>query len=50
MYYLADFGVDENKFSVAGYADTRPKFDNNTPEGQAYNRRVDIIILDEGHF
>ena len=44
------FGVDENKFSVAGYADTRPKFDNNTPEGQAYNRRVDIIILDEGHF
>ena len=50
LYYLADFGVDENKFSVAGYADTRPKFDNNTPEGQAYNRRVDIIILDEGHF
>lgn len=50
LYYLADFGVDENKFSVAGYADTRPKFDNSTPEGQAYNRRVDIIILDEGHF
>ncbi|MGN0740759.1 MAG: flagellar motor protein MotB [Treponema sp.] len=50
LYYLADFGVDENKFSVAGYADTRPKFDNDTPEGQAYNRRVDIIILDEGHF
>ena len=50
LYYLADFGVDENKFSVAGYADTRPKFDNSTAEGQAYNRRVDIIILDEGHF
>ena len=50
LYYLADFGVEEKKFCVAGYADTRPKFDNSTPEGQAYNRRVDIIILDEGHF
>lgn len=50
LYYLADFGVDEKKFSIAGYADTRPKFDNSTPEGQAYNRRVDIIIIDEGHF
>ena len=50
LHYLADFGVDENRFSVAGYADTRPKFSNETPEGRAYNRRVDIIILDEGHF
>lgn len=50
LHYLADYGVDENKFSVAGYADTRPKFTNETPEGRAYNRRVDIIILDEGHF
>lgn len=50
LHYLADYGVDENKFSVAGYADTRPKFSNDTPEGRAYNRRVDIIILDEGHF
>lgn len=50
LYYLADFGVDEEKFCIAGYADTRPKFENSTPEGQAYNRRVDIIILDEGHF
>lgn len=50
LHYLADFGVDENQFSVAGYADTRPMFSNDTPEGQAYNRRVDIVILDEGHF
>ena len=50
LHYLADYGVDENSFSVAGYADTRPKFSNDTPEGRAYNRRVDIIILDEGHF
>ncbi|QTQ11738.1 flagellar motor protein MotB [Treponema parvum] len=50
LHYLADFGVNENAFSIAGYADTRPKFSNDTPEGRAYNRRVDIIILDEGHF
>lgn len=50
LYYLADLGVDEQKFCVAGYADTRPKLDNATPEGQAYNRRVDIIILDDAHF
>ncbi|MBR1639748.1 MAG: flagellar motor protein MotB [Treponema sp.] len=50
LHYLADYGVRENDFSVAGYADTRPKFSNDTAESRAYNRRVDIIILDEGHF
>lgn len=50
LHYLADYGVNENRFSVAGFADTMPKFSNDTPEGRAYNRRVDIIILDEGHF
>ena len=50
LHYLADYGVRENNFSIAGYADTRPKFSNETAEGRAYNRRVDIIILDEGHF
>ena len=50
LHYLADYGVDEDDFSVAGYSDTRPKFSNDTAEGRAYNRRVDIIILDEGHF
>lgn len=50
LHYLSDFGVDENRFSVAGYADKQPKFSNDTEEGRAYNRRVDIIILDEAHF
>ena len=49
-HYLADYGVNENSFHVAGYADTRPKMSNDTAEGRAYNRRVDIIILDDGHF
>lgn len=50
LHYLTDFGADEKRFSVAGYADTRPFYSNDTAEGRAYNRRVDIIILDEGHF
>ncbi len=50
LHYLTDFGAEEKRFSVAGYADTRPFYTNDTPEGRAYNRRVDIIILDEGHF
>lgn len=50
LHYLSDFGVDEKRFSVAGYADTRPVFSNDSREGQAYNRRVDILILDDGHF
>ncbi len=50
LHYLTDFGAEEKRFSIAGYADTRPFYTNDTPEGRAYNRRVDIIILDEGHF
>lgn len=50
LHYLTDFGADEDRFSVAGYADNRPYYSNDTAEGRAYNRRVDIIILDEGHF
>ena len=50
LHFLTDFGADEKRFSVSGYADTRPFYSNDTAEGRAYNRRIDIIILDEGHF
>lgn len=50
LHYLSNYGVDESRFSVAGYADNQPKFKEEAKEAQAYNRRVDIIILDEGHF
>jgi len=49
LRYLVDFGVDEKRFQIAGFADTMPVSSNDTPEGRAYNRRVDIVILDEGH-
>jgi chemotaxis protein MotB len=49
LRYLADIGIDERRFQVAGFADTMPIGPNDTAEGRAYNRRVDIIVLDEGH-
>jgi len=49
LHYLADFGVREERFQAAGFADTAPIADEKTPEGRAYNRRVDIVILSEGH-
>jgi len=49
LKYLTDIGVDEKRFQVAGFADTVPVASNDTAEGRAYNRRVDIVILDEGH-
>ncbi|MFP4483601.1 MAG: flagellar motor protein MotB [Spirochaetaceae bacterium] len=46
---LRDYGVPEERFQVMGLADTVPLFSNDTPEGRAYNRRVDVIILSEGN-
>ncbi len=49
LHYLVDFGVTEENFQVSGFADTVPLTSNETEEGRAYNRRVDIVILSEGH-
>jgi chemotaxis protein MotB len=49
LRYLTEIGVAENRFQVAGFADTMPLSSNRTPEGRAANRRVDVIILDSGH-
>ena len=37
--------VPAARVSAAGYADTHPRFFNDTPEHRALNRRVEIIIL-----
>jgi chemotaxis protein MotB len=36
--------LNQNRFAVTGYADTRPLVPNNTPANRATNRRVEIII------
>lgn len=40
-------GVPPGRLAVAGYADTVPVESNDTEEGRAHNRRVDIVILNE---
>jgi chemotaxis protein MotB len=41
------YGVPESRLSVGGYAETIAIASNDTPEGRAQNRRVDIVILNE---
>jgi len=41
------FQLPGERFSVAGYADTAPVAANDTEEGRARNRRVDIVILNQ---
>ena len=37
--------MDENRFQIVGHADKMPLVENDSPEGRARNRRVEIIIL-----
>ncbi len=41
------FGVPFERMAVAGYASNFPVESNETPEGRAKNRRVDIVILSQ---
>jgi chemotaxis protein MotB len=45
---LEMLGVPKERISAAGYGDSRPLKTNDTPEGRAYNRRVDILIKFDG--
>jgi chemotaxis protein MotB len=38
------FNVDYHRIAIVGFADTEPEASNDTPEGRARNRRVDIVI------
>jgi chemotaxis protein MotB len=50
LHYLTDFGADEYQFQIMGLADTRPEEENeDTEEARAENRRVDVVILTDGH-
>lgn len=42
--YLIDFGLSPERFFVEGRAEYEPLESNNTPEGRAYNRRVEIYV------
>lgn len=44
LRFLAAKGVPENTLSAQGFGDSRPVTSNDTPQGRAKNRRVDIVI------
>ncbi len=44
-YLIEEHGLSQERFSSTGYAGTRPIESNATREGQAENRRVEMIIL-----
>jgi chemotaxis protein MotB len=42
---ISTYGILPNRLSVAGYAEYHPVSSNETPEGRAKNRRLDVVIL-----
>jgi chemotaxis protein MotB len=48
LHRLIEGGIPADRLSMAGYADTRPVASNDTEEGRARNRRVDIVVVLDG--
>jgi len=46
-YLIEQTGMNPQDFSATGYADTRPAVANDSEEGQAQNRRVEIVLYPE---
>jgi flagellar motor protein MotB len=42
-----EYGIPESRLSIQSYGTSNPKGSNETEEGRAENRRVEILILDE---
>lgn len=43
--FIIDKGVESNRLSVAGYADTQPVAPNDTAGGRQQNRRIEIVLV-----
>lgn len=43
---IAEYHIDERRLSVSGDGSVHPADTNDTPEGRAVNRRVELVILD----
>jgi chemotaxis protein MotB len=46
--YLVSQGVNPNIISAKGFGDTRPVAPNDTPQGRAQNRRIEITLQGPG--
>ncbi len=43
--YMVSSGLDKGRFDTKWYGEAQPKYDNNTTEGRAKNRRVELAIV-----
>jgi chemotaxis protein MotB len=43
--FMIERGLEGGRISAAGHAETAPVASNDTPEGRAQNRRIEIILL-----
>jgi chemotaxis protein MotB len=43
----SQYGISESRLSIASYGPYHPAASNDTADGRAANRRVEIVILDE---
>jgi chemotaxis protein MotB len=46
--YFRSQGVDPNILSAKGFGDTHPVASNDTPQGRAQNRRIEIVLEGPG--
>lgn len=46
-YFIEKHHIDPARISTVGYAEHKPVASNDSPEGRAKNRRVDIVLLSE---
>ena len=44
--FLTEMGVSPSIMTTAGFGPDKPLMPNDTPEGRARNRRVEIVMLD----
>jgi chemotaxis protein MotB len=44
-YLIEERAIEAMRLSAEGFADTRPRVPNNTPENRAKNRRVTFVVL-----
>lgn len=49
-YFISAHRYDPTKLSATGYGEYRPVTSNDTPEGRARNRRVDIMVINENAY